>query len=140
MIDWLNFTPWQSLLGGGLLGLSAGLFILLNGRIAGISGMLGAALTMPSKQQDKLYFLLGMLLAPTLLASVYTKPEIIFNANYVQSLVAGVLVGIGVYLASGCTSGHGICGLSRFSKRSIMAVISFMLTGILTTYILRHVL
>lgn len=140
MIDWVNFTPWQSLLGGMLLGFSAGFFILFNGRIAGISGLLSSVLTAPSKHKDKLYFLLGMLLASLLFVFFYKKPQIVFSASYEQSIAAGVLVGIGVYFASGCTSGHGICGLSRFSKRSLVAVACFMLTGFLTTYVLRHIL
>ena len=142
-IDWNHFTPWASLIGGLLLGVASAVFILINGRILGISGILGGLL--PPKVGDiswRVAFLLGMLAAPTVFmalapAGFASEPRI--DAGFWTVIVAGLLVGIGTRYASGCTSGHGVCGLSRLSPRSLVATLSFMGTGFFIVYIVRHI-
>lgn len=141
-IDWMHFTPWASLAGGLMLGLASAMFILLNGRILGISGILGGL--MPPRLGDtwwRFAFLLGLFAAPTVFHAVMpvelvTAPRI--DAGVLSVIGAGLLVGIGTRYASGCTSGHGVCGLSRLSPRSLMATLSFMGAGFLIVYVLRH--
>jgi len=143
-IDWIHFTPWTSLGGGILLGIASAMFLLLNGRILGISGILGGL--MPPKVGDTFWrvaFLLGLFAAPTVFHAVMplewvTAPRI--EAGALSVIGAGLLVGIGTRYAGGCTSGHGVCGLSRLSPRSLVATLSFMGAGFLTVYVLRHVL
>ena len=143
-IDWAHFTPFASLTGGIILGLASAIFILVNGRILGISGILGGLL--PPKAGDttwRLAFLLGMLAAPTVFHAVVpaqyiTAPRI--DASDWMVIAAGLLVGIGTRYASGCTSGHGVCGLSRLSPRSLVATLSFMGAGFVMVYVLRHIL
>ena len=143
-IDWMHFTPWASLTGGLILGVASAMFILLNGRILGISGILGGL--MPPKVGDtwwRVAFLLGMFAAPTVFHAVMpvewvTAPRI--EAGELSVIGAGLLVGIGTRYASGCTSGHGVCGLSRLSPRSLVATLSFMGAGFLMVYVLRHIL
>jgi uncharacterized membrane protein YedE/YeeE len=140
-IDWLNFTPWSSLAGGVSIGLSAGLFVLANGRIAGISGLLGSLLQRSSESRgEKAFFLLGLLLAPMLWGVFATLPVIELQSGWSGSIMAGLLVGIGTRYASGCTSGHGVCGISRLSPRSIVATLCFMVAGFSTVFVLRHLL
>ena len=142
-IDWNHFTPWASLTGGLLLGVASAVFILINGRILGISGILGGLL--PPKVGDigwRVAFLLGMLAAPTVFmalapAGLASEPRI--DAGFWMVIAAGLLVGIGTRYASGCTSGHGVCGLSRLSPRSLVATLSFMGAGFFIVYIVRHV-
>jgi len=142
-IDWQHFTPWASLIGGLLLGVASAAFILINGRILGISGILGGLL--PPKVSDiswRVAFLLGMLAAPTVFmalvpAGFASEPRI--DAGFWTVIVAGLLVGIGTRYASGCTSGHGVCGLSRLSPRSLVATLSFMGAGFFIVYIVRHI-
>ena len=141
-IDWAHFTPFASLTGGIILGLASAMFILLNGRILGISGILGGL--MPPKLGDtfwRISFLLGLFAAPTVFHAVMpvewvTAPRI--DADVLSVIGAGLLVGIGTRYASGCTSGHGVCGLSRLSPRSLVATLSFMGAGFLIVYVLRH--
>jgi hypothetical protein len=141
-LDWANFTPWPSLTGGIILGIASALFILINGRILGISGILGGLL--PPKLGDttwRIAFLLGMFAAPTVFHAVVpveyvTAPRI--EATEWMIVVAGLLVGVGTRYASGCTSGHGVCGLSRLSPRSLVATASFMSAGFVTVYVVRH--
>ena len=141
-IDWTNFTPWLSLTGGIILGLASAIFILVNGRILGISGIMGGL--MPPKVGDtfwRIAFLLGMFSAPTVFHAVVpaqyiTAPRI--DATDLVVVIAGLLVGIGTRYASGCTSGHGVCGLSRLSPRSLVATASFMGAGFITVYVMRH--
>ncbi|MFC4260451.1 YeeE/YedE family protein [Marinobacter lacisalsi] len=143
MIDiaWNHFTPWSALAGGLVIGVAASLFVLLNGRIAGISGILGGLLTPASGDvRWRIAFLAGMIIAPLLWATVATLPPIEVNASYPVIVVAGLLVGIGTRYGSGCTSGHGVCGLSRFSPRSLLATGAFMLAGFVTVYLVRHAL
>ena len=143
-INWMHFTPWASLTGGLILGVASAMFILLNGRILGISGILGGL--MPPKVGDTFWrvaFLLGLFAAPTVFHAVMplewvTAPRI--EAGALSVIGAGLLVGIGTRYAGGCTSGHGVCGLSRLSPRSLVATLSFMGAGFLTVYVLRHVL
>ncbi len=141
-IDWNHFTPWASLAGGLLLGLASALFILVNGRILGISGILGGLLTRkPSDAGWRVAFMLGMLAAPATLAwispaGLIATPRI--DAGYVAVVIAGLLVGYGTRLGSGCTSGHGVCGLSRLSPRSLVATGSFMAAGFAIVYVMRH--
>ncbi len=141
-IDWLNFTPWASLSGGLLLGTASAIFILLNGRILGISGILGGLL--PPKSGDagwRIAFLLGIAASPFLFAILapagFAVPPRI-DAGYLVIVVAGLLVGFGTRVGSGCTSGHGVCGLSRLSPRSLAATLSFMGAGFLVVFVIRH--
>lgn len=139
MIDWHNFTPWASLLGGMLIGIATAILILFNGRIAGISGILGGLVKPRMDDVDwRLAFVLGLLLS-SIVWDVFlpTQPPLI-ETNNTTIIVAGLLVGIGTRFGSGCTSGHGICGLSRASPRSIVATLTFMLVGFITVYIVRH--
>jgi uncharacterized membrane protein YedE/YeeE len=141
-IDWTHFTPWMSLAGGLLLGVAAAAFVLLNGRILGISGILGGLLTPRSGERAwRIAFLLGMLAAPATLgllapAGFITPPRI--DAGTLAIVVAGLLVGYGTRLGSGCTSGHGVCGLSRPSPRSLVATGTFMAAGFAVVYAARH--
>lgn len=140
-IDWNHFTPWASLAGGILLGLASALLILVNGRILGISGILGGLLH--GTRRDiawRLSFLLGLLAAPLvyLLFATPSAPRI--DAGWTTLVIAGVLVGVGTRYAGGCTSGHGVCGLSRLSPRSLAATLAFMGAGFLTVYLARHAL
>ncbi|MCQ2042081.1 hypothetical protein SAMN05216194_1048 [Stutzerimonas kunmingensis] len=140
-IDWINFTPWTALAGGVLIGAAASLFVLLNGRIAGISGLLASLLeTADEGRSEKLLFLLGILLAPLLWMLFATLPAMEFQSGWIGLLVAGMLVGVGTRYGSGCTSGHGVCGISRLSPRSILATVAFMVAGFATVYVLRHLL
>ena len=138
-IDWNHFTPWMSLAGGIVLGLASALFILVNGRILGISGILGGLLR-PVKGDTgwRLAFLAGMLAAPLLYFMVAgpTTPRI--DAGWATIVIAGLLVGVGTRYGSGCTSGHGVCGLSRLSPRSLVATLAFMGAGFVTVYLARH--
>ena len=140
-IDWVNFTPWSALAGGALIGLAASLFALLNGRVAGISGLLGSLLQRGAEGRgEKAAFLLGLLLAPLLWGVFAALPPIDFEADSLGLIVAGLLVGIGTRYGSGCTSGHGVCGISRLSPRSLLATLCFMTTGFATVFVLRHLL
>ncbi|MFZ6050038.1 YeeE/YedE family protein [Pseudomonas sp. CR3202] len=140
-IDWPAFTPLSALAGGALIGLSASLFILANGRIAGISGLFGSLLQREGDGLDeKALFLLGLLLSPLLWMAVVGAPQVRIETGWPALLVAGLLVGVGTRYGSGCTSGHGVCGLARLSPRSLVATLAFMATGFLTAYVLRHLI
>ncbi len=143
-IDWTHFTPWTALAGGVLLGLASAAFILLNGRILGISGILGGLLT-PLKGDTgwRIAFLLGMACAPTVFTWIFPAEAVQaprIDTGYWGLVLAGLAVGIGTSCASGCTSGHGVCGLSRLSPRSLVATVSFMAAGFVVVFALRHVL
>ena len=139
LIDWNHFTPWASLAGGILLGLASAVFILVNGRILGISGIVGGLLRPRSGDSGwRVSFLLGMLAAPLLYAAVVGLPAVRIDASWATLLVAGVMVGFGTRYGSGCTSGHGVCGLSRLSPRSLAATVAFMAAGFVTVYLTRH--
>ena len=138
-VDWTHFTPWSSLAGGILIGLAAAMLVLLNGRIAGISGIVGGLLA-PRRGETawRLAFVAGLLAAPPvmLLLGASVTPRI--DAGFGTLMVAGLLVGVGTSYGSGCTSGHGVCGLSRLSPRSLAATAAFMLAGMATVYVARH--
>ena len=140
-IDWISFTPWPALAGGVLIGAAASLFVLLNGRIAGISGLLASLLERGAEGRgEKLLFLLGVLVAPLLWMLFGTLPALEFQSGWLGLLVAGLLVGVGTRYGAGCTSGHGVCGISRLSARSVVATLSFMAAGFATVFVLRHLL
>ncbi|HAO75789.1 MAG: YeeE/YedE family protein [Pseudomonas stutzeri] len=140
-IDWINFTPWTALAGGVLIGAAAGLFVVLNGRIAGISGLLASLLERGAEGRgEKALFLLGILLAPLCWLLMAELPAAEFQTNWLGLLAAGLLVGFGTRYGSGCTSGHGVCGISRLSPRSIVATLAFMAAGFATVFVLRHLL
>ncbi len=131
---------WLALLGGALLGCSVIGYLWVNGRIAGISGLIAQVLDPATLwKTPALWFLLGLILTP-FLYSLFVVPEIELNASPWMMIIAGLLVGFGTRLGSGCTSGHGICGISRLSRRSMVATLSFMFAGFITVYLLRHVL
>jgi uncharacterized membrane protein YedE/YeeE len=139
VIDWSAFTPWASLAGGALIGLAAALFVLANGRIAGVSGVLGGLL--PPRHGDtawRLAFVLGLVGAPLVYALVTALPLPRIEARTGALVAAGLLVGVGTRVGSGCTSGHGVCGLSRLSPRSLVATLLFMGAGFATVFVLRH--
>ncbi|MEL7651105.1 MAG: YeeE/YedE family protein [Stutzerimonas stutzeri] len=140
-IDWINFTPWTALAGGVLIGAAAGLFVVLNGRIAGISGLLASLLERGAEGRgEKALFLLGILLAPLCWLLMAELPAAEFQTNWLGLLAAGLLVGFGTRYGSGCTSGHGVCGISRLSPRSVVATLAFMAAGFATVFVLRHLL
>ena len=138
-VDWNAFTPWSSLAGGALIGIAAAMLALLNGRIAGISGVLGGLLK-PVRGDIgwRVAFVAGLLSAPLLylLVGKVMRPQI--DASYTALLLAGLLVGVGTRYGSGCTSGHGVCGLSRLSGRSLAATAVFMGAGFITVFVTRH--
>jgi uncharacterized membrane protein YedE/YeeE len=139
VIDWSAFTPWASLAGGALIGLAAALFVLANGRIAGVSGVLGGLLS--PRRGDiawRIAFVLGLVGAPLVYALVTALPLPRIEAGTGALVAAGLLVGIGTRVGSGCTSGHGVCGLSRLSPRSLVATLLFMSAGFATVFVLRH--
>ncbi|MDB5891778.1 MAG: protein of unknown function YeeE/YedE [Polaromonas sp.] len=140
-IDWNAFTPWSSLAGGVLIGIAAAMFALLNGRIAGISGVLGGLLKpVRGDMAWRVAFVLGLLSAPLVYLLVAEVPRPQIDASYAALVLAGLLVGVGTRYGSGCTSGHGVCGLSRLSPRSLAATAAFMGAGFLTVFVTRHLL
>ncbi|ALK96759.1 YeeE/YedE [Massilia sp. WF1] len=140
-IDWIHFTPWTALAGGLLIGLAASGLVLLNGRIAGISGILGGLFRpAPGEVAWRVAFLAGLVGAPLVYALFSALPEARIEAGDGALVAAGLLVGLGTRYGSGCTSGHGVCGLSRLSPRSLVATASFMLAGFVTVFVLRHLI
>ena len=140
-IDWSTFTPWSALAGGVLIGIAITLFVLVNGRVAGISGILGSLL--PPAKGDvawRVAFIAGLVGAPLFYVLFAALPKAQIDASFGALVVAGFLVGIGTRYGAGCTSGHGVCGVSRLSPRSIVATIVFMAAGFATVYVIRHVL
>ena len=140
-IDWNHFTPWSSLAGGLLLGLASALFILVNGRVLGISGILGGLLRPAAGDAGwRVWFIAGLLAAPLLFTLLATPAAVRVDAGWGALVLAGLLVGAGTRYGSGCTSGHGVCGLSRLSPRSLVATLSFMGAGFVTVFVVRHLL
>ncbi len=138
-LDWTHFTPWTSFAGGILIGAAAAMLVLLNGRIAGISGIVGGLLT--PRRADigwRLAFVVGLFAAPLLMLLFGQAVAPRIDAGFGMLVAAGLLVGIGTSYGSGCTSGHGVCGLSRLSPRSLAATAAFMLAGIATVFVVRH--
>jgi uncharacterized membrane protein YedE/YeeE len=140
-IDLLSFTPWTALAGGVLIGIAAAIFVLMNGRLAGISGIVGGLLrpTLPDIGW-RVAFVAGLVVAPSLYGAFVYLPSLKIDASYSTLIVAGLLVGVGTRYAGGCPSGHGICGLSRLSPQSLVATLLFMVAGFATVYIARHVI
>ena len=140
-LDWNAFTPWPALAGGLVIGLAAAVLVHLSGRIAGISGIVGGLLRpVAGDRAWRLAFLAGLLAAPWAYALVAGAITPRIDAGWGTLLAAGLLVGIGTRYGAGCTSGHGVCGLSRLSPRSAVAVAVFMATGFATVYVARHLL
>ena len=132
-VDFSHFTPLSSLAGGVLIGLAAILLIHFCGRIAGISGIVAGMLTKQTRTEGwRIAFLVGLIGSPLLCSLFFPLPEINVQTSWPMIIVAGLLVGIGSRLGSGCTSGHGVCGLSRLSKRSLVATLTFMAVGVVT--------
>lgn len=138
-LDWSHFTPWSALAGGLLIGAAAAAFVLLNGRIAGISGIVGGLLR-PVRGDIgwRLAFVLGLAGAPLVYSLVAPLPAVTVAADNLTLVAAGLLVGLGTRYGAGCTSGHGVCGLSRLSPRSMVATAAFMLAGFATVFAIRH--
>ena len=145
-IDWNAFTPWHALAGGLLIGLASALFVLGNGRIAGFAGIVASPLRALvagkslAPERTRLLFLLGLALAPWAWRLVAPLPAGPVDVGLAGLVAAGLLVGIGVRMGNGCTSGHGVCGLSRLSVRSLANVLAFMGAGFATVFVLRHLL
>ncbi|MBX6966140.1 YeeE/YedE family protein [Alcaligenes faecalis] len=140
-IDWSSFTPWSALFGGALIGLAAAVLVLFNGRVFGISGLLSG--TWSGEAGDKGWrwmALLGLAAAPWLYRLAGETVPAVQPQPWMWVVVAGLLVGFGTRLGSGCTSGHGVCGLSRLSPRSLVATLTFMASGFLTVFVLRHLI
>ena len=132
----VNFTPVSALTGGLLIGLSVALFFTLNGRMIGISGIASNFLVSKNNRIDNFLFLVGLILGPLIYNLILGKEiNISISSSLILLIIAGTMVGFGTRLSSGCTSGHGISGISRFSLRSIIATITFMIVGILTVLI-----
>ncbi|WP_175770009.1 YeeE/YedE family protein [Burkholderia anthina] len=140
-LDALHFTPWLSLAGGVLIGLAAAWLVAFNGRIAGISGIVGGLLTAGAAERGwRAAFVAGLIAAPLAMRIAGAGVTLQIDAGWGELLAAGLLVGIGTRYAGGCTSGHGVCGLSRGASRSIVATAVFMVAGFSTVFVRRHVL
>ena len=140
-IDTISFTPWSAIAGGVLIGIAATIFLLVNGRIAGVSGILGGLLR-PSIPDIgwRVAFLAGLIIAPSLYAAFVYMPGLKIDADYVTLFIAGLMVGVGTRYAGGCTSGHGVCGLARLSPRALVATVAFIAAGIATVFVVRHLI
>jgi hypothetical protein len=139
MIDWAHFTPWSSFAGGIAIGAAAAMLLLLNGRIAGVAGIIGGLLRPAGGDMAwRFAFVIGLLVAPVAYRLVAVPAPPTIEAGFPVLVLAGVLVGAGTRYGSGCTSGHGVCGLSRLSPRSLAATLTFMAAGIATVYAARH--
>ncbi len=140
-IDWSAFTPWSAAIGGVIIGLAAALFVLVNGRVTGISGIVGGMLRPRAGDFAwRVAFIAGLVVAPLAYAIVAARPSAVIDASYPVLIAAGILVGIGTRIAGGCTSGHGVCGLARLSPRSLVATLAFMAAGAATVFVVRHAL
>jgi hypothetical protein len=143
-IDWNHFTPWMSLAGGILIGLASAMFILVNGRILGVSGILGGLLAPKVRDASwRVAFLLGLFVSPLAARLLFPSDWISIpriDAGWGTLIVAGLMVGLGTRYGAGCTSGHGVCGLSRLSPRSLVATLSFMAAGFAMVFGMRHVI
>ena len=141
MMDWAHFTPWTSLTGGVLIGTAAAMLLLLNGKVAGISGIVGGLLRLGAGNIGwRVAFIAGLVAAPLLYQLATPLPAVQIDADTGLLVAAGLLVGVGTRYGSGCTSGHGVCGLSRLSPRSLIATAAFMAAGFVTVFIVRHLL
>lgn len=141
MIDWNHFSPWPAIAGGALIGVAASMFVLFNGRIAGICGIIGGMLRPRIGDIGwRIAFISGLVATPWVWQLFAPLPDIQIDASYGLLAASGFIVGVGTRYGSGCTSGHGVCGLSRLSPRSVAATIAFMSAGFLTVYVMRHLL
>lgn len=141
MIDWAHFTPWSSLAGGIAIGAAAAMLVLLNGRIAGVAGIIGGVLRPAAGDMAwRFAFIAGLLAAPAAYRLFASSSPPTIEASFPVMLLAGLLVGAGTRYGSGCTSGHVFCGLSRLSPRSLAATVMFVLAGFVTVYAVRHLL
>jgi len=139
MIDWAHFTPWSSFAGGLLIGAAVAAFVVIHGRVAGISGILGGLLRPAGRDIGwRIAFIGGLLSAPVFYGLFSRFPLATIEAGFPLIVLAGVLVGIGTRYGSGCTSGHGVCGISRLSPRSLAATATFMAAGLVTVFVVRH--
>jgi uncharacterized membrane protein YedE/YeeE len=141
-INWQEFTPIASLIGGAILGLSAVLLVIFKGRIAGISGIVGALMQFQNTPKDhylwRILFLSGLIGSYQIYSIIFKVPTIEINTSSIELVIAGLLVGFGTRMGSGCTSGHGVCGLGRLSTRSLVATLSFMTSGFIVCFLLLH--
>ncbi|MBS0425103.1 MAG: YeeE/YedE family protein [Proteobacteria bacterium] len=141
MIDWTHFTPGSALAGGMVIGIATAILLLLAGRIAGISGIVGGLFKLHRGDMGwRIAFVSGLIMAPLIWQLFSELPPIQIDTSYGLLALAGLTVGIGTRYGSGCTSGHGVCGLSRMSPRSIVATLIFITTGVATVYVIRHLL
>lgn len=141
LIDYEHFTPVMSLIGGLVIGIAVSILLLVNGRIAGISGIvIGLGRLSAGDFLWRVFFILGLIIAPMLYQFFFRSVMIVIDTNWFIIVLAGCLVGIGTRFGRGCTSGHGICGISQFSLRSVIATISYMFTGMICIFIVRHFL
>lgn len=141
IIDWNAFTPASAVTGGVIIGVAAAMLVLVNGRVAGISGIVGGLLRPRGGDLAwRVAFVAGLAAAPTVYAVGGTSLSSTIEASYPMLVAGGLLVGIGTRYAGGCTSGHGVCGLSRLSPRSLVATLAFMAVGVATVYVVRHVI
>ena len=138
MIDMINFTPYSSLIGGLIIGFAVVLFFITTGRLAGISGIVSSTLEKNENKFSNLLFIIGLVLGP-LVYIFFSKNDVVFKmtSSIPLIIVGGLLVGLGTKIGRGCTSGHGICGISRFSMRSIVATIIFMIFAMITVFFLQ---
>jgi len=140
-IDWIHFTPVTSLAGGVLIGIAAAALLLINGRILGVSGILGGIVWPRAGDLGwRLAFVVGIVVSPSALKLVTSATPPVIDTSIATLVASGLLVGIGTRLGAGCTSGHGICGISRLSPRSLVATAAFMLAGFATVFVARHVI
>ncbi len=140
-VNWEAFTPWSSLSGGILIGLAAAALILVNGKIAGISGIVGGLFRPKAFDVGwRVAFVVGLITAPWFYSLWAPLPPVVIETSYPLIVVAGLLVGLGTRFGAGCTSGHGVCGISRLSPRSLAATSIFMAAGFVTVYVVRHVI
>ncbi len=139
-VAWTEFTPWSALAGGVLIGMAAAMLVLLNGRIAGISGIVGGLFKPQAGDVAwRASFVIGLMAAPLVHGLVAALPVPRIDASFGSLILAGLLVGVGTRYGSGCTSGHGVCGLARLSPRSLVATAAFMAAGFATVFVIRHV-
>ncbi len=141
----VNFTPWQSLAGGLLIGLAAAMLMLFNGKIAGISGITKGIISKdcptPQERNWRIFFIVGIMLGGVVITMFLPDMTAkVHSFNYIQLIIAGLLVGVGTAIGNGCTSGHGVCGLGRRSIRSLASVLTFITAGYLTVYFMFHIL
>ncbi|MEO7560787.1 MAG: YeeE/YedE family protein [Nitrosospira sp.] len=140
LINWSQFTPWSALGGGAVIGMAVALLVLMNGRIAGISGIVGGLLKRQKGDMGwRVAFISGLVVAPLVWQLFTALPAVRIDGSYAVMAIAGLVVGIGTRYGSGCTSGHGVCGLSRLSQRSMIATLVFMGAGFATVYVIGHI-